>query len=260
MPIYDDEKAFLGSLLYFDASSGDELIEERNRRMQASNRVPFFAHEIRNPLGILSNFLLLIKEKSDSGDIKEYLLRSEGEIKRINNIIKSLMEEEKASSGAARGRFVNIWSTVEEVRELFLPMLNEKKIRMNNDTFKDVFVRCDEDELKEVLINLIKNAIEATDKYGTIYVTCSADTEGEKPSLSVSVTDTGQGIPPDDMEKIFEPFYSTKPGDEKRGLGLAICRDIVSAWGGTIKAESPPYRGATFMIILPHNRFELRRS
>ncbi|MGA2479616.1 MAG: ATP-binding protein [Spirochaetia bacterium] len=257
IPIYDDEKSPLGSLLYFDVREGGKLIEEHNRRMQTVNRVPFFAHEIRNPLGILNNFLLLIKEKSDSEDIKDYLHRSESEIKRINSIINNLMEEEKATSVSTRNRHVQLWSQVEEAKKLFLPMLNEKKIGMNNDISKDILLRCDEDELKEVLINLLKNAIEATDKYGMIYLTCVVDMQGDKRTLAISVADTGQGIRDEEMQRIFEPYFSTKTGMEKRGLGLVICKDIVTSWGGTITADSPPYRGATFTILLPSDCFEL---
>jgi len=109
----------------------------------------------------------------------------------------------------------------------------------------------DPGRLQQVFINLLMNAIEATPPYGQISIEARACPNDGRAGISVEVSDTGEGIPPDALGQVFEPFYTTKPIGQGTGLGLAISRDIVRDHGGTILAQSRPGRGSTFTVWLP---------
>ena len=103
----------------------------------------------------------------------------------------------------------------------------------------------DSDRMKEVLVNLSQNAIQATPSGGR--VTLKASGNGE--NVKIQVTDTGKGIPPADLDKIFFPFFTTKP--DGNGIGLAVSREVVEAHGGKIEVNSKEGVGTQFTIILP---------
>jgi len=252
VPIYDDEGSFLGSILLFDTLEVEVDFERYNKSIQAYKRVPLFAHEIRNPLAILSNFLTLIKNKSSSQEMKDYLARSETEIKRINNIISNLMKEGVAASDRAKPQGTKLWLLAEEIRTLIMPMIAAKPIDLHNRTAQDVLLEYDEDELKEVLINLVLNAIEAITDSGTVVVDSAVERVKEKPFIVIRVTDDGAGIAPENLERVFEPFFSTKTGKERRGLGLSICKDVVGALGGMITVDSVVDEGTVVKVLLPY--------
>src|SRR6185295_14447799 len=102
--------------------------------------------------------------------------------------------------------------------------------------------------LRQIVINLLTNAFDAVEQHGG-RVSLTATTEGE--DVLITVTDTGTGIGPDDLRRIFEPFYTTKGRGKGTGLGLAICRELSAALGGSIAVESAPGRGSTFSVRLP---------
>ena len=102
-------------------------------------------------------------------------------------------------------------------------------------------------KLRQVLINLITNAIHATGSGGKIAIKLEDTSEG----VCLTVSDTGQGIPKENLEKIFEPFFSTKPPGEGTGLGLFVCRSIIEKLGGKLEVESQLGHGTSFCIRLP---------
>jgi len=251
IPIYDQDKSYLGSILFFDTKSIHVDLEQYNKDSQAQRRVPLFAHEIRNPLGILSNFLTLIREKSSSQEIRDYLVRSETEIKRINSIISNLIKEQGVVGEPTNPAATNLWALTEEISYLFMPMIADNRIVILNKTDRDLQLGCNEDELKEVLINLVLNAIEAITMDGMVMISNDSEKLNEKAFVVIRVKDNGKGVESRNREKIFEPFFSTKTGKERRGLGLAICKDIVDSWGGMITVDSTIDVGSTFSIFLP---------
>jgi nitrogen-specific signal transduction histidine kinase/ABC-type branched-subunit amino acid transport system ATPase component len=251
IPIYDEESSFLGSILFFDAMSIRVDLEQYNKNIQAYRRVPLFAHEIRNPLAILSNFITLIKNKSFSQEMKDYLSRSETEIKRINRIISNLMKEQGIGGDRLTASGTKFWLLAEEIKTLLLPMTNESQISIQNNTRRDIVLHYDEDEFKEILINLVLNAVEATGSHGNIAIDGDLEILDGKSYAVIKVEDNGKGIAPDHLRMVFEPFFSTKSGTERRGLGLSICKDIVDAWGGMITVESIVDIGTTVRVFLP---------
>jgi signal transduction histidine kinase len=103
--------------------------------------------------------------------------------------------------------------------------------------------------LRQIVVNLISNALDAVDRTGTVAITASA----EDTDVLITVSDTGHGIAPDDLRRIFEPFYTTKGRGKGTGLGLAICRQLTAALGGSISVESQPGQGSTFYVRLPRD-------
>jgi signal transduction histidine kinase len=110
-------------------------------------------------------------------------------------------------------------------------------------------VPADRDQLGRVFTNLIGNAVDAMPDGGVLSIRCSVAGAEDNPQVVVEFADTGQGIKPEDMERLFEPFFTSKP--KGTGLGLAVCHGIVSAYGGAIRVHGEPGRGARFIVQIP---------
>jgi two-component system NtrC family sensor kinase len=115
-------------------------------------------------------------------------------------------------------------------------------------------IKLDEDEMKQVFLNLLNNAAQAIGKNGTVYLTTAYDAASEE--IVVSVSDTGSGIPPDILDQIFTPFFTTKEDGLGTGLGLNVSMEIIKKHGGTLVAKNREEGGATFIIRLPTSHEE----
>ena len=112
-------------------------------------------------------------------------------------------------------------------------------------------VAADPNQVQQVLINLLMNALEATPRGGQISVEAWACPNDGRPGVAVAVSDTGSGIPGEALPRVFEPFFTTKPQGQGTGLGLPICRDILREHGGTLAVQSRSGQGTTFTAWLP---------
>jgi signal transduction histidine kinase len=110
-------------------------------------------------------------------------------------------------------------------------------------------VLADRDKIKQVLLNLVKNGVEALDGPGRVTVSAQAERQGAERCVRVRVTDTGRGIPPEDLARVLEPFYSAKEGGT--GLGLPIVQRILQLHGCELNIESRPGSGTTMSFLLP---------
>jgi two-component system sensor histidine kinase AtoS len=254
IPIYDEDNSFLGSMLLFDKSRVDIGFEKYYQLTSANKTIPFFAHEIRNPLAIINNLLKLIRQISRSPEIDEYLSKSENEIKRIKAIVNDLMSQRNAKEKPFPRRDVDLGALIEEVISAFSPSCSRNGIVLTQSTARGMSLHYDASKLREVLVNLVLNAIEAVSKDGTIVVEAGYAADRKKKGVVIRVIDDGVGIDSDQMRRIFEPFFTTKRGKERRGLGLSICKDIVTSWGGSISVRSKVNQGSTFSISLPGER------
>jgi signal transduction histidine kinase len=117
-------------------------------------------------------------------------------------------------------------------------------------------VLIDEKKIKQVLINLLMNAIHAVGREGTIAIRTGFKTDTGR--ITVEVADTGYGIKQEDLTRIFDPFFTTKPTGEGTGLGLSVSYGIIKAHGGSIAVKSKPGEGATFMVSLPASAQDFR--
>jgi len=213
------------------------------------------AHEINNPLAII---------KESAGWIKQILKNEEAaEIPRRHDFNMALNKIEKGVDSAKRSTlqllgFVRKDDSV--LAEVDLKELTSEAIQLvtREAANKDIEIVQEIDitgttiwsdpyQLRQVMINLLTNAIHATGSGGNITIKLEPTAE----EAALTVQDTGQGIPKENMERIFEPFFSTKPPGEGTGLGLFVARGIVEKLGGTIKVESRLGSGASFCIRLP---------
>jgi two-component system NtrC family sensor kinase len=133
-------------------------------------------------------------------------------------------------------------------------MARRRGVTMGTKLAEDVpDVAADSGQVQQVLLNLLMNALEATPRDGTITVEAWACPHDGRPGAAVAVSDTGTGISPDALGRIFDPFYTTKPPGQGTGLGLAIARDIVRDHGGTLAVQSRVGVGTTFTLWLPQH-------
>ncbi len=207
------------------------------------------AHEINNPLGsILTNVQNLIGQEADAGRTVS-LKWIEQETRRIARIVQELLNFSSADSGHSTGADVN--AVVREVIRLVgLSIAPEGRIRMDARLAADLPPAVvSTDELKQTVINLLKNSIQAIRGPGRILVSTRLGRGGGRISLAVS--DTGQGIPAEIVPRIFDPFFTTKSNGEGTGLGLSVVYGIVSKHNGTIDVKSREGRGTRICLNLP---------
>jgi Signal transduction histidine kinase len=200
------------------------------------------AHEIRNPLSALKGFLQLAK--NDNYDIRRWYDLMMNEVDRMSELTSEFLHFSKPRS--SRFGICDINDCVLRVVSLTAMEVHRKgHLLIRSESAVPVYANMDQDKIVQVLINLVRNSLEAMDRPGTIRISCR-EMNGQ---AIIDVQDTGRGIPAESLPHVFEPFYSTK--SEGTGLGLAICKKIVQDHGGTMEVQSEPGRGSTFTVILP---------
>ena len=207
------------------------------------------AHEVRNPLMSIRGFAQLLQEEQISRSQKEYLEIIVRETERMNSLIEQLLYY--ARPVVNRIDKVDINPVVENVRKLIESQLKAKNIQIVTRLKKDLpQVSCDAEQLKQVLLNIVINAIQSIDSNGRIRI--SSDFKTESQQVEVRVEDNGQGIPVEHRERIFDPFFTTK--EQGTGLGLSVAFRLMETWGGTIHVESVLGEGSSFVLGFPVER------
>ena len=212
------------------------------------------AHEIRNPLTAIKARLFTLRktigERSAAlGDANLI----EREISRLERIVRDVLLF--ARPAEPKRQAISAMTLLREVGDLMLGQLEKSNIKLEINDSGDVTIRGDPDQLKQVLLNLIRNAAESIDESGEI----SLCLRTERASLAgcfvdaviLEVRDNGRGIPPEVQKRLFDPFYTTKPAGT--GLGLAIAARIVEQHGGALRYKTEVGRGTTFGIVLARN-------
>jgi signal transduction histidine kinase len=180
--------------------------------------------------------------------LEQYLGVAKGEIGRLDYIITQFLQAIRPTAPQLKPASLN--EVVQKTLELLKPELDNRSINVKTRMARQLpSTPIDADQMQQVLVNLVKNAIQAMTKGGTLTLQTGEGPDG----VWVSVADTGGGIPQEQINRIFEPFYTTKK--KGSGLGLMIVQRIVRAHGGRIELESQVGRGTTFRIWLPlHER------
>jgi two-component system sensor kinase FixL len=202
------------------------------------------AHEIKNPLMIIGGFSNQIRQRlEDEKDLQKLELILE-EVRRLEGLVANLGDFTKEYRLVKR--HANINSVLMDVLEIMQGVCSPGKYEFKQFLSAGVEeINCDPDKLKQVFINIISNGLEAMTAGGSI----SVSTEGLPNGIEVRIADEGTGIPEEDLEHIFEPFYTTR--ETGSGLGLSISYKIIEAHGGEIWADSSPGKGTSFIIQLP---------
>lgn len=210
------------------------------------------AHEIRNPLaGIAGAIEIISKDFPKDHPDREVLEDLRQEVRRIEKVLNDLLAYARPKPPQF-GR-TDLKETVARTLQLARQQTGTKKVDFSIQIPATLpAFRMDAEQLHQVLLNLVLNGIQAIDGEGKVTIAAVVNTSEQvnRPDLvEISVSDTGEGIPPDLLEKIFRPFYTTKRGGT--GLGLSLCRRIISQHGGTLTAESEAGKGSRFVIRLP---------
>ncbi len=204
------------------------------------------AHEINNPLAIVAYAAELLKREKPLSSFQEEMLdKIEMEVERLKNLTGSLLSF--SSSRVNQNRLVNLNDLVSDVARLLRFELQRKSIQLDTDFTEVPVVMADPNKIKQVIINLVMNAVHALEGQGKILLATSINNG----MLELSVKDDGPGIATELQDQVFAPFFTTKPEGEGTGLGLYICQNIIREHGGFIKLESQPGQGTQFRICLP---------
>jgi signal transduction histidine kinase len=243
-------KGELGELASSFNSMADDL--ERTEQLRR-NMVADIAHELRTPLSNLKGYLEAITDGVVKPD--ESAIRSlNEEASSLSRLVADLQELSLADAGELKinVQLEDVNKLIKETISGLQPKATDKKIKLTTDLLEGLpLLKIDAHRIKQVLNNLLDNAMAHTGKGGTINITTCVQAD----KAFISVSDTGKGIPPKDLPVIFERFYRVDKSRARTtggsGLGLTIAKRLVEAHGGTISAESQKGKGSTFTFTLP---------
>lgn len=207
------------------------------------------AHEIGTPLSSVSGHLqLALLQRELPGGLRERLEVATREIERIGRIVRDYLDSTRSLEPEKKP--TSLAQVLEEAVEVTRGSEPSKGRHLEVKVVDDPsdFVT-DPGLLRQIVINLLTNALDAVEDGGRV----SLEARTADDDVLVVVRDTGSGISPEDLRRIFEPFYTTKGRGKGTGLGLAICRELTAALGGTISVESAPGNGSTFTVRLPRH-------
>lgn len=249
----DVDGRVLGAVLVFsDLSRLKELEGEKRRAERLASfgaLASGIAHEIKNPLVAIKAFAQLLPKKFADAEFRQDFSRvAAREIERIDELVERLRV---LAAPPRPPEPVDLRGPVEETLELLRGQLDQKGIALERGYGEDLPAVLGEPvQLRQLFLNLFQNALDAMEAGGTLSVRLHRRQANGDTAVVVEVADTGPGIPEGLREKVFEPFYSTKP--RGTGLGLAICRGIADTHRATIRAEpGGGGRGATLAVVFP---------
>jgi len=210
------------------------------------------AHEIGNPLTSISTFAQLLREMSQDDFTQKSLDIINTHIQRITDIVRRMATFARADSLTIKEVQINdVLGATLDLMRLDKRMKSSVKISVALDpNLPSVLI--DEGQISQVFINIIINALDAMPDGGTLSVgTRRGRDDRDSENIMISFADTGTGIPPSDLQKIFDPFYTTKEAGKGTGLGLSLSYDIMRRFKGDIQVESEVGKGTTFTILIP---------
>lgn len=226
----------------------EEILCEQEKLASLSYLAAGLAHEIRNPLTTIRGFVQILKSRLENELENEYLDIILQELDRTTALVGDMLMLARPRPGEYL--VFDLLPLVENVVEFMRPqaILAEIELEYVHHT-ESLKVRAVEDQIKQVLINIIRNAVEAIEGKGRILVETGREVVEDRVMARIQVTDTGQGIPEENLEKVFEMFYTTKQGGS--GFGLPLCRRILEEHGGKIVIHSRVGEGTTVSVYLP---------
>jgi len=209
------------------------------------------AHELNNPLTSVTGFAeLVLNDLPPDSPLRPDLDLVIREARRARDVVRRLLDFARQSESARASASLN--KVVEDVVALTRHLLHTNGVELLLNLQEDLpWVLMDENQMKQVLLNLVHNALQAMPGGGQLEIRTAASQKVGREGVIVSVRDTGVGIPPEIQPRIFEPFFTTKSSRGGTGLGLSVTYGIVSAHGGEIELLSQPGSGSTFTVWLP---------
>jgi two-component system sensor histidine kinase HydH len=249
----DENDVFLGNVLLFkDLTEVRALRREvaRSQRLASVGRLAAgVAHEIRNPLSSIKGFATYFKERyPDRPEDQQTADIMIQEVDRLNRVVGQLLEFARPIS--IKPKTISLEDLLNDAVRLIKERAAEKNITVNTRNTTQINTAWgDPDRINQILLNLFLNAIDAMENGGELDVEISSDDSRE---ICISVSDTGCGISPQDIPRVFDPYFTTK--STGTGLGLAIAHNIAEVMGGRISVESPQDRGTIFRVFFPNSK------
>lgn len=241
----------------------EQRVERRTRELQEAQRQILhaeklsaigklsasIAHEFNNPLQGIQSVLNGLKKRAIlEEEDRELLEEAINESNRIKDLIRSLQEFNRPTSGTMK--LIDLHKVLDSMLLLQKSDFRKKRISVARDYAERLpQIQAVSDQIRQVFLNLLTNAADACQERGGV-ITVRTWQENEE-TVAVAIKDTGVGIEPEAMDRIFQPFYTTKPEIKGTGLGLSVCYGIVNNHGGEICVDSQPGNGSTFTILLP---------
>ena len=222
----------------------------RHKRLVALGKLSAgIAHEIRNPLSSIRGLAQFVYNSfSMTDERKEDLNTIIQEVDRLNKLVVQVLDFAKLKKLNFTRFSLN--DLIRKVTELFKLEIKGKQIKFSLEPSPDISqIQADEDQVRQILMNVIINAIQAIPKKGEIKIKIEKALLKEEPAMKLIIEDSGIGIPEKDFNQIFDPFFSTK--EKGSGLGLSIAYKLIEAHQGEIKVESKEGKGTKFVIFLP---------
>lgn len=249
-PLKDIDEDIKNVLILMNDVTGEQIskrqILQANKMMAIGELAAGIAHEIRNPLGIVRNHSFIIRGYSEENPlISKSLEYIDSAIDRASKIIDNLLNFSRISDNVTELVDINLF--IHSIVELQCKYMQKNGITYEINCEKGYSAITNQESLKHILINLISNAIDATPRGGKITINVYPHNQG----MVIECVDTGEGIDPKDIERIFNPFYTTKGPGKGTGLGLYIAYNEVKKLKGDIEVESKIHKGTKFKIYIP---------
>ncbi len=260
-PIISARDTDAGSIFIVSETTKQKLAEEAlliSERLAATGRISHtIAHEINNPLEALTNLVYLLKGSLDKPDLAiEFVDAASVELQRVSRITRQILSFNRESSAPVDIRISDI---IEDVLALNNRALVEKGIQVEREWEASLLIQGFPAQLRQVFSNLVRNAIEASHPGGKIRIRSSDSRKwhhGAEPAVRVSIADRGVGIPPENIGRVFDAFFTTKYL-KGSGIGLWLSSTIIQEHGGRIRVRSstePARSGTCLSIVLPQRR------
>jgi two-component system, sporulation sensor kinase A len=246
MPVMSEERVIEHIVIISrdisERKKAEEILLQSEKLSIVGELAAGVAHEIRNPLTTIKGFIQLYGKEDELNEINNLLL---SELERIETITSEMLSLGKPQ--AIQLNRANLCDLIDHTVEFLSPQANMKNIQISRSYLgTDFFITCEKNQIKQVFLNILKNAMEAMPKGGNIDIKLQKGMDGE---CIISIQDEGSGIPEELLPRLGEPFYSLK--EKGTGLGLMICHKIIKQHSGTISYQSKLNKGTLVEIKLP---------
>ncbi len=224
-----------------------QRLQERARLAALGQMAAGLAHEVKNPLGAIKGAAQLLQQDPSQPEFVDIIVE---EVERLDRVVGSVLSYARANAGRAQSVDVNV--VVERTCKLLSSSREHQVDFALHLSRSPALAQGDAEQLRQVLINLVKNAIDANGGCGVVSITTRCGRSGPEPFTEIVVVDSGPGLSDDALKGLFVPFFTTKP--RGTGLGLAVSQRLVEAMGGRIEVNSRRGQGAAFTVRLPTAR------
>ena len=236
---------------------------ENARLFQQSDLIAEFVHELRTPLASLSTATYLLLRPEMSREQRDQIVNNiHNETLRLNSLASSFLDLARLESGRVQFRKMrfSVADLLYECRDVMMSKAQETNVQIRVDVPGDIpLMEADRDKIKQVVLNLLSNAIKYNRPYGSVIITANFDEQ----DLSITIQDTGVGIPEESIPHLFEKFYRVREHEGKAGgtgLGLSISKQIIQGHNGRIEVKSKMGVGASFTLHIPRSTRTISRG